>query len=54
MLRVRLLGSYQLGGEIAILDEEGKSFISAPDFAKAILDVIESDQHHREHISVVS
>lgn len=46
-------GRYRLGGEIAMLDEEGKSFISAPDFAKAILDVIESDEHHREHISVV-
>lgn len=46
-------GRYQLGGEVAILDENGTSFISAPDFAKAILDIIDGDSHHREHVSVV-
>ena len=46
-------GIYRLGGEIAMLDDDGKSFISAPDFAKAILDLIDGDEHHREHVSVV-
>ncbi|MCB2411397.1 NAD(P)H-binding protein [Demequina sp. TTPB684] len=46
-------GRYRLGGEVAIFDEDGKSFISAPDFAAAILDLIDNDEHHREHVSVV-
>jgi putative NADH-flavin reductase len=48
-------GRYRLGGEVMILDEEtGTSYLYAEDLADAILDVIESDDHHREHLSVVS
>lgn len=46
-------GSYQLGGEVAILDDEGSSFISAGDFASAVVDLAESGEHIREHVSVV-
>lgn len=46
-------GKYRLGGEVAMLDEDGKSFISAADFAKAIVDLIDAGEHHREHVSVV-
>lgn len=47
-------GAYRLGGEVAILDEEGSSHISAPDLALAVLDLIESGDHGREHVSAVS
>ena len=46
-------GIYRLGGDVALFDEDGKSYISAPDFAKVILDLIEGGEHHREHVSVV-
>jgi putative NADH-flavin reductase len=45
-------GTYRLGGEVALFDAEGRSEISGPDLAVAVLDAIESGQHHREHISV--
>jgi putative NADH-flavin reductase len=47
-------GQYRLGGDVAILDENGTSFLSAPDLALAVLDLVESGDHGREHISVVS
>lgn len=47
-------GAYRLGGEVAILDEEGNSYLHAEDLALAILDIIESGDHSREHVSVVS
>ena len=46
-------GVYRVGGEVAMFDDEGKSFVSAPDFAKAIIDLIDTNEHHREHVSVV-
>lgn len=46
-------GKYRLGGEVAILDKEGKSFISAPDFAMAVVDLVDAAGHRREHVSVV-
>ena len=45
-------GSYRMGGEVALFDEAGRSEISGPDLAVAVLDVIESGDHHREHVSV--
>ena len=48
-------GSYKLGGEVMILDPEtGTSYLHADDLADAILDVFESGEHSREHVSVVS
>lgn len=46
-------GSYRIGGEVAILDENGKSQLSAGDLAKAIVDMIETGEHRREHVGVV-
>ncbi len=46
-------GKYRLGGEVAILDKEGKSFVSAPDFALAVVDLVDAAGHRREHVSVV-
>lgn len=45
-------GRYRLGGEVALFTEDGKSQISGPDFALAILDAVDGDEHHREHLSV--
>jgi putative NADH-flavin reductase len=45
-------GTYRVGGEIALFDDEGKSEISGPDFADAIVNEIDRAEHHREHISV--
>jgi len=47
-------GAYRLSGDVAILDDEGSSVLYAEDLALAILDVIESGEHAREHVSVVS
>jgi putative NADH-flavin reductase len=47
-------GTYTLGTDVAQMDENGSSQISAPDFALAIVDLIESGEHRRGHVSVVS
>jgi len=45
-------GSYRIGSDVALTDAEGRSEISGPDFAVAIVDEIERPQHPREHIGV--
>ena len=45
-------GAYHLGGEVAQLDADGKSFVSAPDFALAIVDLAEAERG-AGHVSVV-
>jgi len=45
-------GTYRLGGDVALFDDEGVSALGAEDFALAILDVIESSEHSRAHVSV--
>lgn len=45
-------GSYRLGGEVALFDADGGSHISGADFAVAIVDEIEDDAHHREHVGI--
>ncbi|MGC4175880.1 NAD(P)-dependent oxidoreductase [Demequina sp.] len=47
-------GTYRLSDDVAILDENGTSTITGADLALAVLDVIESGDHSREHISVAS
>lgn len=47
-------GKYKLGGEDLILSSKGTSEISYADYAIALVDVLESDKHHCERISVVS
>lgn len=48
------LGTYRLSDDVAQFDADGKSFISAPDFALAMLDVAESAEHRRAHVSAAS
>ena len=45
-------GRYRLGGEVALFDEEGRSEISGPDFAVAVVDEVEAHAHPREHVGV--
>jgi uncharacterized protein len=45
-------GSYRVGGDELLLDENGESRISAEDFAVAVLDLLERDEHAGERITV--
>ena len=45
-------GTYRLGGEVALFDADGGSNISGADFGVAIIDEIEKQAHHREHVGV--
>lgn len=45
-------GSYRLGGDQLLVDENGKSEISAEDYAIAIADLLEQNGHARERVSV--
>jgi putative NADH-flavin reductase len=45
-------GTYRLGGEVALFDEQGGSEISGADFALAVVDEIERHAHPRAHISI--
>ena len=47
-------GQYKLGGENLVLSDKGESEISYADYAIALVDVIESGDHNKERISVVS
>ena len=44
-------GSYRLGGEQLLVDESGKSEISAEDYAIAIADLLESGAHAKERVT---
>lgn len=44
------LGRYRVSGEVALFDQDGKSAISGADFARAVLDEIETPTHHRAQI----
>lgn len=46
------LGRYRIGGEVALFDVEGKSAISGPDFAAAIVAEIDTPTHRRAQFSV--
>lgn len=45
-------GSFRVGDDVALFDEEGGSNISGADFAAAIVDEIERPTRHRAHMSV--
>ena len=47
-------GEYQLAGDVLTMNAAGQSEISYADFAVAVLDLIESGEHQRERVSVVS
>lgn len=46
------LGSYRVGGDVAMFDADGVSAISGADFAIAVVDEIEKPVHHRAHFGV--
>ena len=47
-------GTYTLAGEELALNAAGESTVSYADYAIAIVDLIESGEHVRERVSVVS
>ena len=47
-------GEYQLAGDVLTMNAAGQSEISYADFAVAVIDLIESGEHQRERVSVVS
>lgn len=47
-------GEYQLAGDVLTMNAAGQSEISYADFAVAVVDLIESGEHQRERVSVVS
>lgn len=48
------MGEYQLAGDVLTMNAAGQSEISYADFAVAVVDLIESGEHQRERVSVVS
>jgi uncharacterized protein len=44
-------GSYRTGGDQLLVDEEGNSRITFPDFAIALVDEAEEPRHHRERFT---
>jgi putative NADH-flavin reductase len=45
-------GQYRDGGDVIVRDADGKSYISGPDFAVAVVDEIEQGNHRRERFTV--
>jgi putative NADH-flavin reductase len=45
-------GKYRLGKDDLILDENGASNISVEDYAKAMVDELETPQHHQERFTI--
>lgn len=45
-------GSYRIGGDVLLTDDEGNSFISGADLALAVVDEIEKPAHRRTRFSV--
>ena len=45
-------GSYRVGGDVLLTDDEGGSFIGGADFATAIVDEIEQPAHRRARFTV--
>jgi uncharacterized protein len=45
-------GSYRVGGDVLLVDDEGTSTIGGEDFAIALVDELETPAHHRERFTV--
>ncbi len=45
-------GTFRVGGDQLLRDEKGESKISREDFAVAIVDEIERQEHHRQRVTV--
>ena len=46
------LGTYRIGGDVMLKDQDGNSAISGTDYADAILDEVEHPKHRRTRFSV--
>lgn len=46
------LGRHRVGGDVALFDENGRSAISGPDYARAVFDEIETPGRRRAQIGV--
>ena len=44
-------GKYRLGKDDMLFDEKGESFISVEDYAVAMIDELEQENHHRERFT---
>ncbi|MBK0421393.1 NAD(P)H-binding protein [Leucobacter sp. CSA2] len=45
-------GTYRVGGDVLLTDENGRSAISGADFGVAVVDEIENPSHHRARFTV--
>lgn len=45
-------GKFRLGKDNLIVDEKGESFISVEDYAMAMVDELEQENHHRERFTI--
>ena len=45
-------GKFRLGKDDLIVDEKGDSFISVEDYAMAMVDELEQENHHRERFTI--
>jgi putative NADH-flavin reductase len=45
-------GTYRVGGDVVVRDDQGRSYISGEDLAVAFIDEIESPKHHRQRFTV--
>lgn len=45
-------GKFRLGKDNLIVDEKGESFISVEDYAVAMVDELEQENHHRERFTI--
>jgi putative NADH-flavin reductase len=45
-------GSYRVGGDVLLTDDEGTSFIGGADFARAVVDEVERPAHRRARFTV--
>lgn len=45
-------GTYRVGGDVLLVDDEGNSSISGADFGVAVVDEIEAPKHHRKRFTV--
>lgn len=45
-------GSFRVGGDVLLADDEGTSFVSGADFATAVVDEVETPTHRRQRFTV--
>lgn len=48
----RVTGGYRTSDDVLLTDDDGESYIAAPDLALAVLDEIERPEHHRRRFHV--